>query len=107
MERETRLASGGLPPLDRASIHPYDDATPGPVYYQRDAHPVGVAAEELLGELEGGSTLLFPSGQAASTSVVLALLQPGATVALAEGAYWGTSGLLSGTLAKWGLQLVE
>ena len=107
MERETRLASGGLPPLDRASIHPYDDGTPSPVYYQRDGHPVGVAAERLLGELEGGSTLLFPSGQAASTSVVLALLEPGATVALAEGAYWGTSGLLRGTLAKWGLQVVE
>jgi cystathionine gamma-synthase len=107
MERETQLAGGGLPPLDRASIHPYEDATPGPVYYQRDAHPVGLEAERVLGELEGGSVLLFPSGQAASTSVVLALLQPGATVALAEGAYWGTSGLLRGVLAKWGVNLVE
>ena len=39
--------------------------------------------------------------------MVLALLQPGATVALAEGAYWGTSGLMRGVLAKWGLNLVE
>src|SRR5437868_4022636 len=59
MKRETRLAKGQLPPLDRASIHPYDDATPGPVYYQRDAHPVGVEAEALLGELEGGHALLL------------------------------------------------
>jgi cystathionine gamma-synthase len=77
------------------------------VYYQRDAHPVGVAAEQQLGELDAGRALLFPSGMAASTSVVLALLEPGATVALAEGAYFGTSGLLRGTLAKWGVELVE
>jgi cystathionine gamma-synthase len=107
MKRETRLAKGHLPPLDRSSIHPYEDATPGPVYYQRDAHPVGVEAEALLGELEGGHALLVPAGQAAATTVVLALLQPGATIALAEGAYWGTSGLLRGTLARWGVQLVE
>jgi cystathionine gamma-synthase len=107
MKRETRLARGQLPPLDRSSIHAYEDATPGPVYYQREAHPVGLEAERILGELEGGRTLLFPSGQAASTSVVLALLGPGATIALAEGAYWGTSGLLRGVLARWGVNVVE
>jgi cystathionine beta-lyase/cystathionine gamma-synthase len=107
MKRETRVAKGQLPPLERATIHAYDDATPGPVYYQRDAHPVGLEAEALLGELEGGHALLFPSGQAASTAAVLALLQPGARVALAEGAYWGTAGLLRGTLARWGVEVVE
>jgi cystathionine beta-lyase/cystathionine gamma-synthase len=108
MERETRLATGHLPPLDRATVHAYEDATPGPVYYQRDAHPVGLEAEALIAGLEGAAgALLFPSGQGAATSVVLALLRPGARVALAEGAYWGTSGLMRGTLARWGLELVE
>jgi cystathionine beta-lyase/cystathionine gamma-synthase len=108
MERETRVATGHLPPLDRSTVHPYEDATPSPVYYQRDAHPVGLEAEGLIAELEGAAgALLFPSGQAAATSVVLALLRPGARVALAEGAYWGTSGLMRGTLARWGLELVE
>ncbi|MDX6503992.1 MAG: cystathionine gamma-synthase [Gaiellaceae bacterium] len=107
MKRETRLARGQLPPLDRSTIHAYEDATPGPVYYQRNAHPVGLEAEQVIGELEGGQALLFPSGQAASTAVVLGLLAPGATIALAEGAYWGTSGLLRGVLARWGVEVVE
>jgi cystathionine beta-lyase/cystathionine gamma-synthase len=108
MDRETRLAAGHLPPLDRSTLHPYEDATPGPVYYQRDAHPVGLEVEALLADLESAEeALLYPSGQAASTSVVLALLGPGAKVALAQGAYYGTSGLMRGTLARWGLELVE
>jgi cystathionine gamma-synthase len=106
MERETQLARGKLPGLERATIHAYEDATPGPVYYQRIAHPVGLAAEKLLGELEGGDALLYPSGSGATTALVLALLQPGATVAVAEGGYWGTVGLLRGELSRWGLDLV-
>jgi hypothetical protein len=66
MEKETQLARGRLPALDRATIHAYVDATPGPVYYQRVAHPVGLEAERVLGELEGGTTLLFASGSGAT-----------------------------------------
>ena len=59
----TRLA--GVEPLDRATIWPYRDGEPGELYYQRYAHPNGVAAERKLGELEGGHALLFPSGTGA------------------------------------------
>jgi cystathionine gamma-synthase len=106
MERETQLARAYLPGLERATIQPYEDATPGPFYYQRMAHPVGVQAERLLGELEGGEALLFPSGAGATTALALALLEPGAKVALADGGYWGTVGLLRGELARWGLDVV-
>jgi cystathionine beta-lyase/cystathionine gamma-synthase len=106
MKRETELARGGLPSLDRATIHAYQDATPGPVFYQRMAHPVGLHAERLLGELEGGEALLFPSGAGATTALVLALLRPGATVAIADGGYWGTVGLLDGELGRWGVKVV-
>jgi cystathionine gamma-synthase len=106
MERETQLARGQLPGLERATIRAYENATPGPVYYQRMAHPVGLAAEKLLGELEGGDALLFPSGAGATTSLVLALLQPGATVAVADGGYWGTVGCLRDELGRWGLKVV-
>src|SRR5205085_1939646 len=91
---------------DRATIHPYVDASPGPFYYQRVAHPVGLEAERLLGELEGGPVLLFPSGSGATTALVLALLEPGARIAVAEGGYWGTMGLLRGELGRWGLDVV-
>ncbi len=63
-------------------------------------------AERRLGELDGGEALLFASGAAAATSVVLALLSPGQTVALAEGAYYGT-GVLLGELSRWGLRHIE
>jgi cystathionine beta-lyase/cystathionine gamma-synthase len=106
MERETRLARGELPGLDRATIHPYEHGSPGPFYYQRVAHPVGVEAERLLSELEGGPALLFPSGMGATTALVLALLGPRATIAVADGGYWGTVGLLRGEFGRWGVEIV-
>src|SRR5690349_3136279 len=106
MEIESRLARGQIPPLDRATVHPYQNAVPGPVYYQRMAHPVGLEGERLLGELEGGSSLLFSSGSGATTAVALGLLAPGATMAVAEGGYHGTVGLLQGELSRWGLNVV-
>jgi cystathionine gamma-synthase len=63
-------------------------------------------AERRLGELDGGEALLFSSGAAAATSILLALLSPGQTVALAEGAYYGTGRLLD-ELSRWGLRHVE
>jgi cystathionine gamma-synthase len=93
-------------PLDRSTIWPYEGGEPGAFYYQRYAHPTGVAAERALGQLEGGTALLFPSGSGAVTSLALALLEPGQTIALAEGAYFGT-GVLFGELGRWGVRYVE
>jgi len=106
VNRETELVRGGLPALDRATIHPFLDATPGPFFYQRMAHPVGVEAERLLGELEGGQALLFSSGAGATTALLLAMLRPGATVAVAGGGYYGTVGLMR-ELSRWGLDVEE
>lgn len=93
------------PPLDRSTTWPYVDGEPGPFHYARNAHPVGVEAERQLGELDGGKALLFPSGMGATTAVVLGLLSPGSTVALAQDAYYGTGVLLS-ELERWGLRHV-
>ena len=106
MNRDTELARGGLPALDRATVHPFVDATPGPFFYQRMAHPVGAEAERLLGELEGGHALLFSSGAGATTALLLAMLRPGATVAVAGGGYYGTVGLMR-ELARWGFEVEE
>jgi cystathionine gamma-synthase len=95
-----------VPSLDRSTIWPYRDGEPGEFYYQRYAHPVGVEAERALGELDGGHALLFPSGAGATTSLVLALLSPGDTIALAEGAYFGT-GIAFAQLERWGLRHLE
>jgi cystathionine gamma-synthase len=92
--------------LDRSTIWPYSDGEPGEFAYSRLGHPVGAAAERALGDLEGGRALLFSSGSAAVTAVVLALLEPSRTIALAEGAYYGT-GMLFAELSRWGLRHVE
>jgi cystathionine gamma-synthase len=102
---ETELAREQLPALDRATIHPYEDGTPGPVFYQRNAHPVGLEAERVLGDLDGGRALLFPSGSAATTALILGLMRPGATVAIADGGYYGTVALMQSELARWGLNV--
>jgi cystathionine gamma-synthase len=96
----------GLTPVDRSTIWPFEDGEPGEFYYQRYAHPTGVEAERVLGELDGGSALLFSSGAGATTAVVLALLGPGETIAVAEGCYYGTPTLFR-ALERWGLKHVE
>ena len=95
-----------MEPLDRSTIWPYREGEPGELYYQRYAHPNGLAAERALAELEGGEALLFPSGAGATTALVLGLLEPGQTIALAEGAYYGTASLFT-ALERWGLRFVE
>ena len=95
-----------MEPLDRATIWPYRAGEPGRFYYQRYDHPNAAEAERALAELEGGRALLFPSGTAAATAVVLGLLEPGHTIALAEGCYFGTS-VLFRTLERWGVRYVE
>jgi cystathionine gamma-synthase len=92
--------------VDRSTIWPYRDGEAGPFFYQRYAHPTGVEAERALGELDGGHALLFPSGAGATTAVVLAFCRPGATIALAEGAYFGT-GVTFRQFEPWGLHVVE
>jgi cystathionine gamma-synthase len=93
--------------VDRSTIWPYDEqGEPREFFYVRYAHPTGAAAERRLGELEGGRALLYASGTAAATATVFAFAAPGMTIALAEGAYFGTS-VLFRELERWGIRLVE
>jgi cystathionine gamma-synthase len=94
-------------PLDRATLWPYDESgEPRDFYYSRYGSPTVADAEARLGELEGGEAVLFPSGSGATTALVLSLLKPGDTIALAAGCYFGT-GVTFQALAKWGLDYVE
>src|SRR6267154_3862602 len=96
-----------MEPLDRSTIWPYDEEGElGDFYYQRFGSPTVAAAEAALGELDGGTALLFPSGAGATTTLVLSLLEPGNTIALARGGYYGT-GVTFAALSSWGLDVVE
>src|SRR5919106_6565949 len=92
--------------LDRSTIWPFENGEPAEFYYSRHGNPTQASAERALGELEGGEALLFASGTGAETAVVLALLEPGSTIALAQGGYYGT-GVLFRELERWGLRHVE
>ena len=93
-------------PLDRSTTWSYEEGSPGTFSYARADHPAGVACETTLGELEGGYALLYPSGMGAVTTVLLTLLRPGATLALAAGAYYGHKQLVD-HLSHWGIEVVE
>jgi cystathionine gamma-synthase len=93
-------------PIDRSTTWPYENGELGAFSYSRFSGPTVAEAERRVGELDGGEALLFASGTAASTAVILALLSPGQTIALAEGAYYGT-GTLMRELERWGLRHVE
>ncbi len=93
--------------LDRSTVWPYDESgEPHAFFYQRYSNPTTVEAEARLGELDGGSAVLYPSGSAAGTALVLTVLKPGDTIALAAGCYFGTSVLFQ-ALAPWGVRYVE
>jgi cystathionine gamma-synthase len=104
VKRETKLVGAAghelSPGLSRATTF---DRSQGPYAYQRQGSPTVEEAERALGELDGGHALLFPSGMAAVTSVLLALLGPGQRVAIPADAYYGVPVLVETELARWGL----
>jgi len=94
-------------PLDRSATWSYDAAgEPGPYSYARAEQPNAVSVEKTLGALEGGRSLLFPAGMGAVTGVVLTMLPPGGTIALAEGAYYGHKQLFD-HIRPWGVNVIE
>src|SRR3954470_1550587 len=96
-----------MEPVDRSTHWPYDrEGEVGAFFYQRYGSPTVAAAEAALGELDGGTALLFPSGAGATTALALSLLQPDDTIALAGGGYYGT-GVTFAALSSWGLRIVE
>ncbi|TML77173.1 MAG: PLP-dependent transferase [Actinobacteria bacterium] len=96
-----------MEPLDRSTVWPYDErGEPRDFYYQRFGNPTVAAAEAALEKLDGGTALLFPSGAGATTALVLSLLEPGDTIALAGGGYYGT-GVTFAALERWGVRVVE
>ncbi len=73
--------------------------------YSRDDNPTYSEPESLLADLEGGAAaLLFASGMAAATAVVMAL-QPGERIAAPKVMYWGLRDWLIEFSGQWGLGL--
>ncbi|WP_414899827.1 cystathionine beta-lyase [Sphingomonas flavalba] len=123
--KATRLAAAGRrkewtqgvvnPPVWRASTILYDSVaelrsrpqdTHEKLYYGRRGTPTQWALASALTELEPGAagTLLYPSGLAAVTTALLAMLSPGDQVLMVDSAYEPTRAFCDKILKKHGIE---
>jgi cystathionine beta-lyase len=103
------------PPVWRASTILYDSiadlkarghATHDKLYYGRRGTPTVWALADALTALEPGAegTLLYPSGVAANSAGLLALLSPGDHLLMVDSAYEPTRAFCNGMLARMGVR---
>ena len=121
---DTKLASGGRspdphvvnPPVYRASTHLYSDCAAlraglstnrdGDFFYGRRGSPTQWALAEALTALEPGAagTVLYPSGVAAIAGALLAALDPGDVLLIADNAYEPSRAMGTGLLKRLGIE---
>jgi cysteine-S-conjugate beta-lyase len=109
--------TGGIvsPPVWRASTILYDSVadlranarrdTTHRLFYGRRGTPTQWSLADALNELEPGAegTLLYPSGVAAISTALLAVLSPGDELLVPDSAYDPTRSLANGLLARMGI----
>jgi cystathionine gamma-lyase len=111
----TRAVHAGLPPAGQgepllpgpvlaAPYHLRGAADAAPYAYGRDANPTWTGLERALGELDGGETVVFASGMAAVSAVLLTLLVPGDVLVAAGDGYPGVRALADERLASLGIE---
>lgn len=112
---DPRLGGGVVnPPVWRASTILYDSiadlkarghGTHDKLYYGRRGTPTVWALADALTDLEPGAegTLLYPSGVAAISAGLLALLSPGDHLLMVDSAYEPTRSFCNGMLARMGV----
>lgn len=74
--------------------------------YARYNHPTWEILEKSIGELEQGKTLIFPSGMAAITAILTALLKSGDTLLLPSDGYYTTRSFAETILEKFGVKVL-
>lgn len=112
---DPRLGGGVVnPPVWRASTILYDNiadlkarghATHDKLYYGRRGTPTVWALADALTQMEPGAegTLLYPSGVAANSAGLLALLAPGDHLLMVDSAYEPTRSFCNGLLGRYGV----
>ena len=113
---DPRLGGGVVnPPVWRASTIHYDKiadlkarghATHDKLYYGRRGTPTVWALADALTQMEEGAegTLLYPSGVAANSAGLLALLSPGDHLLMVDSAYEPTRAFCNAMLARLGVE---
>jgi cystathionine beta-lyase/cystathionine gamma-synthase len=86
-------------------VRDYNEGRSAKFLYSRYANPTVQAVEEKIAALEGAdSALVFSSGQAATTTALLALLAGGDEVVCSGAIYGGTLHLIADLLPKFGIR---
>lgn len=111
----TRSVHAGLPapaqgqpflpgPVLASAYHLAGDDVHSDVGYLREGNPTWASYERALGELEGGEAVVFSSGMAAASALLLALGPGDVLVAPADG-YYGVRVLAEGHVAARGIEV--
>ena len=88
-----------------AEVRAYNEGKSPKFLYSRYGNPTVLAVEQTLARLEGSeSAMLLSSGQAATTTALMALVAAGDEVVCSAAIYGGTLHLLSDLLAKFGVR---
>jgi cystathionine gamma-lyase len=116
----TRAVRAGLPepvpgqpflpgPVLAAPYHldPVHGPRPGLDGYGRTDNPTWRALESAIGGLEGGECVVFSSGMAAVTALLLTTLRPGDTVVLPSDGYYKTRAFAAATLVPLGITVAQ
>jgi cystathionine gamma-lyase len=112
----TRAVHAGLPepaqgepflpgPVLAAPFHLRGDPHSTPYGYGRDANPTWTTLERAIGELDGGTTVVFSSGMAAVAAVVLPRLRPGDVLVACGDGYPGIRQLAENDLRPKGIEV--
>jgi cystathionine beta-lyase/cystathionine gamma-synthase len=87
------------------AIRRYNEGGSGAFLYSRYENPTVVSVEDTLAAADGAErSLLFASGMAATSTLLLSLLQAGDEVVCSAGVYGGTLHLLHDTLPRFGIR---
>ncbi|HEX2234318.1 MAG TPA: aminotransferase class I/II-fold pyridoxal phosphate-dependent enzyme, partial [Thermoleophilaceae bacterium] len=118
MKDGTRVIHAGLPvaeqgepflpgPVFAAPFHLRGDPAGTEYVYGRYGNPTWTRYEQALGELEGGEAVLFGSGMAACTAVLLTLLRPGSALVLPSDCYTHVRSFARAHLGEYGVEVTE
>jgi len=112
----TRVVRAGLPepeqgepflpgPVFAAPFHFTGAPADSPNVYNRYGNPTWTRYEEAVGGLEDAEAVLFPSGMAAATALLLTRLGPGSVLAADAGSYHGVRRFAETHLEPRGVEL--
>jgi cystathionine gamma-lyase len=101
-ERGTPFLPG---PVFAAPFHSQGEVDESEFVYTRYGNPSWTRYEAALGELERAEVVLFASGMAAATALLLTILKPGSAVAMDQDCYQGVRRLAKQHLEPRGVEL--